>query len=333
MEVLSVKNTEAPPSTFATEQVTDLLEVVHKSRKAYSSFEMFKRNTHFETTNLLRDIPSHLQGKRITGLTYKLEENMNFASSLPIEYLESKLFDLCRTYILSLNSSKLITKNFIQMHPLLKLIEEDSVFFDNAKQLMIQHLSINKSAIKEYNFIKLFIKFINDLILVWGVSNLYNYRFRFNHRLELIYFVNLDDIFSDLITCEMIWLSHAVKVPPLSYVVSKNVIKQGEILLKAFEEVIDLFMKTNEDFIQNYESIESWLSYKNPVLNRNFDFAMPSKVFKPKYQRLHDSFWDVFCKKKQSNLKYHVKCFEKAYRSFEEAILSALIDMSNSCFK
>lgn len=251
---------------------------------------MFKKNTHFETTNLLRDIPSHLQGKRITGLTSKLEERMNFASSLPIEYLESKLFDLSRTYFLTFNSSNLITTNFIQMHPLLKIIEEDSVFFDNAKQLMIQHLSINKSAIKEYNFVKLLIKFINDLILVWGISNLYNYRFRFNQRLELIYFLNLDDIFSDLVTCEMIWLSYAVKVPPLSQIVNKNVIKQGEILLNAFEQVSGLFMKTNEEYIKSYESIESWLSYKNLVLNRKFDFAIPSKVVKPRYQRLHDDF-------------------------------------------
>ncbi|OMJ75617.1 hypothetical protein SteCoe_25207 [Stentor coeruleus] len=333
MEVPSTKSSEATASTLISEQVPDFLKIVQKSRKAYSSFEMFKKNTHFETTNLLRDIPSHLQGKRITGLTYKLEESMNFASSLPIEYLESKLFDLSRSYFLSLNSSNLITKNFIEMHPLLKLIEEDSAFFDNARQLMTQNLSINKSAIKEYNFIKLFIKFINDLILVWGVSNLYNYRFRFSHRLELIYFINLDDIFSDLVTCEMIWLSYAVKVPPLSYIVSGKVIKKGEILLKTFEQIVDLFMKSNENYVQSYESIESWLSYKNPILNRNFNFAMPSKVVKPRYQRLQDSFCDVFCRKKQSNLKFHIKSFENAYRNFEEAILSALVEMSNSCFK
>ena len=73
---------------------------------------MLKNSTPLEVTSIVREIPSHLQGKKIGILTKKLENRINHSASLPIEYLESKLFDISHTYFISLNSPKYIISTF-----------------------------------------------------------------------------------------------------------------------------------------------------------------------------------------------------------------------------
>ncbi|OMJ85974.1 hypothetical protein SteCoe_12608 [Stentor coeruleus] len=332
MQFYTVKSDELAFASKISEMGSEISERKQNTRKVFSSFEMFKNSTTLEVANIVREIPSHLQGKKISILTKKLENRINYSASLPIEYLESKLFDLSRTYFISLSASNCILSTFFQMHPLLKILEQDTVYSEKSKQLLIQHLSLNLLAIKEYRFIKSFIHFLNDLIIVWGLSNIYNYRFRFDRRLELLYFLNIDDIFEDIISCEVIWLSYAVGISPLSKVVSRNLKIRGEMVQNALKKVFYGFMKCNEEYVKECESIEPWLSYKNPSLAREFNFPTSSKVNMPNYQKLHESFWNVLFSKKCSNLKVYLKNFEKTYRDFEEALLVSFIDMSAACF-
>lgn len=293
---------------------------------------MLKKSTPLEVTSIVREIPSHLQGKKISILIKKLEKRTNHSANLPIEYLESKLFDISHTYFITLNSPKYILSTFFQIHPLLKLSEQDTIYSEKTKQLLIQHLSKNLLAIKEYRFIKNFIQFLNDLIIVWGLANVYNYRFRFDRRLELLYFLNVDEMFEDIISCEMIWLSYAVGISPLSKIVSEDVKIKGEMVQNALRNVFCVFTRCNEEFIKDCESIEPWLAYKNPRMAREFNFPTPSKETMPKYQKLDESFWNVLFCKKQSNLKNRLKIFEMAYRNFEEALMKSFIEMFAVCF-
>lgn len=290
MQFYTTKSDEFAFNFHRCERDQDNIEKRHISRKIFSSFEMLKNSTPLEVTSIVREIPSHLQGKKIGILTKKLENRINHSASLPIEYLESKLFDISHTYFISLNSPKYIISTFFQTHPLLKLSEQDTIYSEKSKQLLIQHISENLLALKEYRFIKSFIQFLNDLIIVWGLANVYNYRFRFDKRLELLYFLNIDEIFEDIISCEMIWLSYAVGISPLSKIVSKDVKIKGEMVQNALKNVFYVFMRCNEEFVKECESIEPWLAYKNPVMAREFNFPAPSKVAMPKYQNLMNLF-------------------------------------------
>ena len=281
------------------------------------------------SSSLLYDIPTRLKGKKIADLILMLETSMNESLSLPIEYLENTLFDLCYEYNTFLDSSKFTSEILETIHPLVKLLYVDdySKNFPNFVGALNDRLNSNTNTLQEYKFLKKFIQFLNDLAMSWDIISIYNYRTRFKQELEYARFIDLDSIFKAVINPEILWLSLVVDKPPLSEVLTEEVKELGALLSSLFLNTLYLFMKCNEASVNQIDSIRNWLSYKNPNLHKQFAFPLPKKGPKPEYQQLTVNMFSKFFHRPVVILKEQLEEFEAAYREFERSLLFSFVSI------
>lgn len=298
------------------------------SSRVFSTVNFIPRlRSYSGTSSHLLEIPHNMRGKRITDLTSSLEKSINDSLALPIEYLESTLFDLCREYFLKLDSSKPVMGALATMHPIVKLLEVDDINSSKWTDLLDRYLAYNKDAFKDYKFIKKFIQFLNDLSISWDISNIYNYRHRLMQELEYIGFIDLNSFFNGIIIPEVIWLSITVNSYPLQDILN-NEIKTLALLLQCkFIEIFKSFMASNSQFVKTQESIQSYVAYLNPQLHTVYSFLKPAKSPKPEYQKLCMNFSSTFLRKKSFRLKQELEDFELIYRCFEGSLITSFCDM------
>lgn len=300
--------------------------------RLYSSLEKMPRiRSTSETASILVDIPENMKGAKIRELTELLEESLNESLSAPIEYYESKLFDLCRTFYKKLDPSTFSLTSFCKLYPLLKIIELESQnrikWTDEMNKILLQ----NSDAMREYNFVNKFIGFINDIAIKWGIIEYYNYRFRFDQRLEYLKFLDLNAVFKKIINPEIIWLSFNTELYPLSVILTENIKQAAENVRTSFKNIISVFLKSNRLNIESQESIQGYLARKNQTLITDFNFVRSENKLIPSYQKLSHGFCLLFCKDKSIyQLNSAVKEFEKAYRIFESGFMISLVDMIKS---
>ena len=84
--------------------------------------------------------------------------------------------------------------------------------------------------------------------------------------------------------------------------------------------LLDNFMKSNQNNVDKQETIQPWLSFKNPKLSTIYSF-LPAKPYpKPEYQVLRTDFFSNLFRKNNSKLKIELEVFENLYRTFEETL-------------
>lgn len=125
-------------------------------RKRYSSLDVLKDSKQSGMSNAFYNIPASHRGKRIEKYTKRLEDSINHSLIFPVEYLESQLFDLCRSYYYKFPDLKDNLSLIATLHPLLKLIEKENINSEKWKDMLVKYLSYNSNGITEYNFIQKF---------------------------------------------------------------------------------------------------------------------------------------------------------------------------------
>lgn len=298
------------------------------SAKVFSTVNFIPRFMSFSgTSSHLLEIPNNMKGKRISELTAILEKSINDSLALPVGYLESALFDLCREYYFKLDSSKPVMGALATMHPIVKLLEVDDINSSKWTDLLDRYLKHNKDAFKDYKFMKNFIQFLNDLSISWDISNIYNYRHRLMQELEYIGFIDLNSFFTGIIIPEVIWLCLIVNSYPLNEILNEEIRTLALLLQCKFIEIFKSFMTSNKAFIKGHESIQAYLAYLNPELYNVYNFSKPAKFPKPEYQKLCINFSSTFLKKKSFRLKQELEDFELIYRCFESSLIISFCDI------
>ena len=284
------------------------------------------------SSGLIYEIPARMRGKRIGELMDLLENSLNSSVQLPIEYLENELFELCSEYYMHLDPSYISLKAFSTLHPMLKLldVEDYHTSYVNFTEILGEYLRGDQNALKEYHFMKKFILFINDLCVHWDIANVYNYRARFKQELEYTKFLDLDSIVGRIINPEMIWLSIIVDVYPLQEVLTNEVKELGKLLQSVFMKTFHIFMRCNKEALRKSSSIREWLSYKNPVLNKEYSFPPGKKMPKPLYQELKITMFTRVTNRQAIGLKQQLESLELAYREFERSLLLNFIAILKS---
>ena len=92
----------------------------------------------------------------------------------------------------------------IEIFHLLSVIQEQTTKTHEVSKALLELDKITEDYMKNYEFLCDFLKLINDLALVYGVIDLYNYRYRFSSNIESIKILNLPSIYSDIINMEII---------------------------------------------------------------------------------------------------------------------------------
>jgi hypothetical protein len=274
-------------------------------------------------------IPTNCSSKKVKDLISLLEQKVNECLDQPIEILEDKLFYLCYIYYNELNG---ISPNpqVIELFHLVSVVQEECTKNQKVSNALLELGKISENYMKSYEFLCNFVKLINDLSLIYGIINFYNYRFRFEPDIEKLKILNLKNLFSDIINMEIIWLSFVVSKPPLKHVLSQEVKELAKILQKEFYKTLDIFMESNADNLQNKESIQSWLASKNLHLVEDYGFHYESINHKPTYQNLAQKIFNCFCFKtafQATELKNQLCEFEKIYRHFEAVILKSWYEL------
>lgn len=273
------------------------------------------------------DYHKNKQGKRIKKLRNQLEDIINETLSLPIEILENSLYELTQEYFKENNWRKSILSTFTTMYPIQKLIEKDDINSDKWSILLEKYIDFNPNAFLEMKFFKKFIQFINDLCIIWDITNIYNYRSRFNPILEMVDFIDLDGFFTGIISNEVIWLSVICNSYPLNEVFDENLKRLALLLQNQINDLFDLFINANKPHIGKCESIQPWLSYKNQTLVKEFSFSPPNKSLKPDYQHLKYSWTNAVLRKKIYKMRKELESFEYCYRTFESIFIQSVVDL------
>ena len=275
-------------------------------------------------------IPEKMKGNLIADLSERLENNINSSLLFPIEYLESTLFDLCKRYYSTIDPNRPILGVLASLHPIQTLLEIDDINISKWNDLLEKYLLYNPNSIEELEFIKSFIQFINDLSIVWDISNVYHYRHRFSYELEDVKLINIEALFTAIINPEIIWLSTTVNNYPLQEILNDEIKTLAIMLQSKFIALFSSFMRSNMENLAMTDSIQPWLSYINPELHKKYCFARPEKDPKPAYQHLSNSFSLKFWQKKPISLKQDLEDFEFLYRQFEASLLKSLCKMLTS---
>lgn len=275
------------------------------------------------------DFQKSKEGKKIKKLRNQLEDIINETLYFPIEMLENTLYELTQEYFKEGNWRKPILSTFATMYPIQKLIEKDDINSDKWSILLEKYIDFNPNAFLEMKFFKKFIQFINDLCIIWDITNIYNYRSRFNPLLEMADFLDLDGFFSNIISNEVIWLSIISNSYPMSEVLDDNIKRLALLLQNQINDLFDKFINANKPHISKCENIQPWLSYKNPKLVTEFSFLPPNKDLKPDYQHLKYSWTNAVLRKKIYNLRKELESFEYCYRTFESAFIQSVVELIN----
>lgn len=271
-----------------------------------------------------QEIPDYFKGKILSDLVAGLEKHVNDSLSLPIEYLESNLYELCVEYHHKLNPSRIKISVVTTIHPITKLMKEDHINSSKWSFLLEKYILHNEYGFMEYKFLKKFVNFLNDLCLVWDIANLYNYRHRLDQDLEYITILDLDSIFSGIINIEIIWLSLILHTYPLQEIMNSEIKSIAVLLQAALMEILYLFMKSNKKNVKKFDSIKPWLSYKNINLYNVYSFPPPEKNPKPNYQELAIGLFNSYLNPTIIELKKKLEEFEFLYRTFEQNIILSL---------
>jgi hypothetical protein len=315
---------------------SELVSVERRDGRSMSTISRIFSSTHLLTSR--KSITTHQHalelnqgkgGKKIRELREQLETSINDSLSLPIEYLESTLFDLSHEYYKDRDWPKPVLCTFATMYPIQKLITEDSLNSDKWAMLLDQYISYNSNAFKEMKFFKKFVQFINDLSVSWDLCSIYDYRIRFSKELEFALFIDLNDLFSGFFSNEVIWMSLISNSYPLNEIFNEE-LKYLALLLQAeFNELFEVFIQANKANIFKCDSIQSWLSYQNPILFKEFCFSPPDKKSKPDYQKLRIRVGNSLLWRKTYRLKRQLESFEYCYRIFECSLLKTILELIN----
>ena len=274
-------------------------------------------------------IPQNASKKQLQDLTNSLEQRINESIDQPIEVLEDKLFYLCYIYYVELGGIPPVSE-IVELFHLINVIQEENTKSQVMSNALIELRKSSEDYLKSYEFLCNFMKLVNDLALIYGVINLYDYRYRFKPRIETIKFLNLQGVFSDIINMEILWLSFAALNPPLVHVFSQEVKDLAKLLQDEFYKILSVFMESNKNNLQSKESIQSWLASKNLRLVEEYGFHVETSRDKPAYQSLAQKVCSCFRFRigfRAAELKQQLFEFEKIYQSFEAAILKSWYDL------
>ena len=268
-------------------------------------------------------------GKRIRELREQLENIINDSLSLPIEYLESTLYDLAYEYYRERNWPKPVICTFVSMHPILKLISEESLNSDKWANILDEYITYNPNAFKEMKFFKKFLQFINDLSISWDLCSIYNYRQRFSKELEYAMFIDINELFTGYFSAEVIWISIISNSYPLNEIFDQELKQLALLLQSQFDELFRLLIESNKPNIYKCDTIQPWLSSQNPQLFKEFCFLPPDNKRKPDYQKLRVGFGNSILRRKTHRLKKNLESFEFCYRTFESSLIKTVLELIN----
>ena len=319
--MLREKNTEIASS----ENVPTLVSVNNKIISTVNSIPRLYSGS--GTSGMLYEIPARLRGKKISDLMETLEASMNDSVKLPIVYLENELFELARDFYTRLDYSKLTLEVLENIHPLIKLLDLEDYSTSQAKfaDILSEYLNRNQNAFQEYQFLKRFIRFLNDLAISWNIVNVYSYRAMFKLELEYAKFLDIEAIFKSIINPEIIWLSLMVSSYPLSEVLTDEIKELANLVFSEFMKTLRVFMSCNKANLVRNSSIREWLSYRNPILHAEFSFPKRLKVPRPEYQELTVTLFTKIFRNTNSDLQDQLQSFELAYREFERSFILGVI--------
>ena len=111
------------------------------SSRVFSTTHLLTNRRSISTNHHNHDATHGKSGKRIRELKDQLENIINDSLSLPIELLESTLFDLAHEYYKERNWAKPVLCTFATMHPIQKLISVDNLNSDKWANLSMTSAS------------------------------------------------------------------------------------------------------------------------------------------------------------------------------------------------
>lgn len=292
---------------------------------------LFRKHKDIESSKIHQEVPMHLRGVIVKDYSLLLEESLNNSVELPTGFIECKFFNLSASFYFDLEG-QINYQTIKYLHPLLKLLENDSNHRFNYIKSFESYLDLNQNAMIDYKFFEKYLSLLNDLAVMWDLINLHNYRHRFQNDIEEINIFDLKDLYKQIFSLEIIWMCYAVRVHPLCKVLSTEIKEVAILLEKEFARCLEALMESNQEFILQTESLESWLSYLNPVLHTKFSFAPPKNV-QVKCQSFRINYFKGLCCKAEGNalrLRQILIEFEFVYREFEGMLIKSLKDLKAS---
>lgn len=257
-----------------------------------------------------------------------LEEKYNVILQMPIEILENKLFNLTQRFSKSLNWEISDKTALNYLHPLVISMEQ----IEGVKSLtptLLNHLD-NGDPVKEYGFIREFVRFLNDLLISWGILNVFNYKIRFSESIMVVSCINHEILFSDFVNMEILWYACIVSSSNLSNITSKELKEIGKILVEEFWKIFEILLGCNRVAVTRIDSIQGYLCSTNSSIANYYGFTKQVVKEKPEFQKLSNNFFQNCCSKRSHTiaiLKEAVSQFELAYQEFESCLLTTLQDV------
>lgn len=291
----------------------------------------FKSRRKLVYCSLMRQV-NVLTPKQHRDLVERLEQKINDCLETPIEIFEEKLAQLCFIFSCELQKGR-IRGEVIEIFHLVSILQEENADGEKLAKGLMELQKICEVYLKSYEFLCEFVKFVNDLCLVYGIIDVYSYKLRFDQKIEKIRFLNLKNLYSDIINMEVIWLSFICDKAPLKHILNLETRLLGKLLREEFQKTINVFMQ-NSIAAEDFDSVAARLAEKNIRLVEDYGFHKRNTTVKGilNFQGLTKRLFCCFVTDKglrAQDLQDRLIEFEYIYHIFETAILKTFYQLES----
>ncbi|CAG9318394.1 unnamed protein product [Blepharisma stoltei] len=278
---------------------------------------------------------------RFDSSLFEIYQKIETIKDAPIEYYESILYDLCRRFNVELFSNQLTTKCVEIFHHIYRLKSEEcdlsTVELNQLNHHFEDVLNAHPKALQEYELFKDTLNLISALGIKWGVVNLNNFSYRLTGRSLNIKLLDLQELNSNVFTCEAIWIATMVKQEPFLRIADDQIVQLSLLLIQITTKLINSLLSLNQNIdFNNVASIAGLVTSKNPKAVKFTGIEPDFQADVVPYQRLKLKRGILsFCNKDQDlkaarEIKSLIEDFESVYRQFEQTLMINILIMSKN---
>ena len=291
----------------------------------------FKSRRKLVYCSLMRQV-NVLTPKQHRELIEGLEQKINDCLETPIEVFEEKLEHLCFFFSSELQRCR-VKGEVIEIFHLVNILQEENADGEKLAEGLMELHRICEIYLKSYEFACELVKLLNDLCLVYGIIDVYSYKLRFDDKIEKIRFLNLRNLYSDIINMEVIWLSFICDKAPLKHILNLETRLLGKLLREEFEKTVEVFMQSSVA-TEDFGSVPAWLAKKNKRLVEDYGFHRRDTTVKGmlNFQGLSRRLLCCFITDtglRAQALQDQLIQFEHIYHVFEAAILKTFYQLES----
>lgn len=266
------------------------------------------------------------------SLKKQFEKTVSHIKSIPIEHFEIKLFKITQNFHENLGGIPFEISFFNELHHLVRL-QQNCSNLNGTDRSILEEKMIAISLQDPYVYQKYKItcnlfKFCSCLMVKWGIFKPDNYDFRCNGRVLNVKMLDLEELNTNIMLLEMLWLTSAIFKEPLINIAQAEVLEMGKIFRAAVDELFPVLLKLNS-YNPTYKikkivafNCENYKKFKKTIIpEENLEHFQHQKL---EYKK------GFFAKCFLSNpvlddLFNRLTELELIYRSFEKELIKCLL--------